>query len=89
MAVTVYVLKSRRNGRRYVGITSDLSRRLAQHARGETKAGQLLKDSYLLYSEQLADHRAARLQEQFLKSGQGRNWLDRMEAECGKGPSVP
>jgi hypothetical protein len=49
----------------------------------------LLKDFCLLYSEQVADHKAARLQEQFLKSGQGRKWLDRMEAKCGKRPLVP
>ena len=32
---TVYILASRRNGTLYVGVTSDLPRRLSQHREGE------------------------------------------------------
>jgi putative endonuclease len=85
MPVSVYVLKSSSTGKRYIGITGDLARRLREHVSGNTKAGQLLGAFFLLHVEQLQDHRTARSRERFLKSGQGRKWLDEMEA--GPGPA--
>jgi predicted GIY-YIG superfamily endonuclease len=41
MPVTVYVPKSNKTGKRYVGITADLSRRLREHAAGATRGGQV------------------------------------------------
>ena len=79
MPVTVCVLKSRQNGKRYVGITDDLARRLREHRAGYTKAGQLLPDCYVLHAEEFADHGTARAREKYLKSGQGREWLDELE----------
>jgi len=79
MPVTLYVINSCRNGRRYVGITANLQRRLQEHATGMTKAGQLLGAFLLVHTEEFPDHRSARPREQFLKSGQGRKWLDEME----------
>ena len=81
--VTVYVLKGR-TGKRYVGITGDLERRLRDHRTGATKGGQLLGEFRLLYSEQYADYSSARERERYLKSGKGRKWLDDLEA--GHGP---
>jgi putative endonuclease len=76
MAVTLYVIKSKINGRRYVGITSHLQRRLAERRRGGTKAGQVLGDFILVHTEEFPDHTQARQREAFLKGGQGRKWLD-------------
>ena len=87
MAVAVYVLRSRRTGRRYVGITNNLNRRLREHAARKSKAGQLLPGIHVIYTEQFPAHAAARDREKFLKSGQGREWLDdlenRMWPACG------
>ena len=76
MPVTLYVLKSRHTGRRYVGITNDLARRLREHAAGGTKASHLLGDFSVVHTEEFQDHAAAREREKFLKSGQGRKWFD-------------
>jgi len=79
MGVILYVIKSRGNGRRYVGTTGDLKRRLHEHAGAMSKAGQLLGAFPLLHTEEFPDHGAARERERFLKSGQGRKWLDELE----------
>ena len=77
--ITVYVLKGE-TGKRYVGITNDLPRRLSEHRSGATKAGQILGEFHVIHTEQFPSHPAARQRERFLKSGQGRKWLDQLEA---------
>jgi predicted GIY-YIG superfamily endonuclease len=67
-------------GKRYVGITGNLARRLKEHASGSSKAGQLIGAFTLLHTEDFPDHRAARSREKFLKGGQGRKQLDEIEA---------
>ena len=76
--VTLYVLKGKA-GKRYVGITNDLSRRIHEHRARKTKAGQLLNDFILLHTEEFHNYKSAREREKFLKSGQGRQWLDELE----------
>ncbi len=83
MAATVYVIRGTTSGRRYVGITDDLPRRLREHSSRSTKAGQLLGDFELIYRESFPDHSSARRQERFLKSGQGRKWLDDLQRRSG------
>ncbi|MBW1738150.1 MAG: GIY-YIG nuclease family protein [Deltaproteobacteria bacterium] len=84
--VTLYVLKAK-TGRRYVGITNNLSRRLREHRKKVTKGGQILGDFLVFYTEEFPDHKMAREREKFLKSGQGRKWLDAFESKsrpaCG------
>jgi putative endonuclease len=81
MRVALYVIKGLGNGKRYVGITGDPKRRLREHAAGMSKAGQLLGAFSLLHTEEFPDHSSARERERFLKSGQGRKWLDDLEAQ--------
>jgi putative endonuclease len=76
--IKVYVLKSKA-GKRYVGITNDLSRRLRELGLKKTKSGQLMKDFFVLHTEEFPDYKKARIREKFLKSGQGRKWLDTLE----------
>jgi putative endonuclease len=76
--VTLYVLKGR-NGKRYVGITNDLQRRIREHRSKTGKSGQLLDQFFVLYTEEFPDYHEARDREKFLKSGQGRKWLDELE----------
>jgi putative endonuclease len=78
--ITLYVLKGEA-GKRYVGITNDFSRRLKEHRSHKTKAGQLLDDFIVLYTERFPDYKSARIKEKFLKSGQGRKWLDKLETK--------
>ena len=72
--ITVYVLQSVRSGRRYVGMTNDLLRRLREHRSGNTYARQI-GEFVVVHTEQYATHAQARIREKFLKSGQGRIWL--------------
>ena len=61
------------------GIKNDLSKRLKEHRLKKTKSGQLLKDFFVLHTEEFPDYKKARIREKFLKSGQGRKWLDTLE----------
>jgi len=75
--VTVYVLEGATTGKRYVGITNDLQRRLVEHRNHRTKGSQIIGVFTLLHVEEFPDYATARAQEKFLKSGQGRAWLRR------------
>ena len=77
--VTVYVLKGK-TGKRYVGITNNLSRRLNEHRSRRSKAGQLLGQFDVLFTETFPDYKSARIKEKFLKSGQGRKWLNDLDS---------
>ncbi|MEW5894883.1 MAG: GIY-YIG nuclease family protein [Candidatus Omnitrophota bacterium] len=73
----VYVLKSLKNGKRYVGFTKLLpERRLKQHNNGSNKWTRENGPFRLIYSESYESPRAARQRERFLKSGVGRKFLD-------------
>ena len=74
--VVVYVLEGRYLAKRYVGITENLPRRLAEHRGGKTKGGQIIGEFDLLHTETFPDYITARKREKFLKSGQGREWLN-------------
>jgi putative endonuclease len=80
--ITLYVLRGTTR-RRYVGITNDLLRRLQEHLSGSTAAGRLLGDFRVILTEHFPDHARARTREKFLKSGQGRKWLDTFERQTG------
>ena len=77
MKIVLYVLRGRTNSRRYVGITNDLPRRLSEHRSRRSKGGQMLGEFTLLHTEEFDSYSAARKREIFLKSGQGRLWLER------------
>lgn len=70
--VILYVISSEVRKYRYIGITNNLDRRLSQHSHSK-KAYTPFR---LLLTETYADYRAARVREKFLKSGQGRRYLD-------------
>ena|GEM_PF-406025 len=76
--VTVYILKGE-SGKRYVGITNDLARRLREHRLGKSKGSQIIGDFTLIYREEFPDHKSARAREVHLKSGKGREWLNYIE----------
>jgi len=79
--VTVYVLQGKT--RRYVGITNNLARRLAEHKSGNTKSVQIIDQFVLLHIEDFPDHVRARKREKFLKSGQGREYLSSLYPATG------
>ena len=72
-----YVLKSERNGKRYVGSSSKTAQeRTADHNSGTNIFTRQNKPWKLVYQEYFATKNEALRREKFLKSGQGRKWLD-------------
>ena len=80
LMVTVYVLKGD-SGKRYVGITKDLPRHLQEHSSKQSKGSQVIGHFSVIHTEVFSNYGSARKQEKFLKSGQGRKWLDTLEAK--------
>ncbi len=75
----VYVLKSRKDGNKYTGITVDLQGRLKKHNKGysSTRSTKYRGPFEIVYTEVVADRKEARKREKFLKSGSGREFLDK------------
>lgn len=74
---TVYVLRSLKDNKRYVGHTSkDAFIRLKEHNRGCNKWTRQNGPFKVLYAEMYKNKIEAIKREHFLKSGQGRKWLD-------------
>ena len=73
----VYVLKSLKNGKRYVGSTSITpEERLRKHNWGTNKFTKANKPFVLVHVESFPTVTDARKRENFLKSGAGRKFLD-------------
>ncbi|MCC6404859.1 MAG: GIY-YIG nuclease family protein [Candidatus Yanofskybacteria bacterium] len=70
-----YVLESARDGKRYIGYTSNLTRRLAEHAAGYSRATASRLPFSLVYFEGCRDAEDARRRERYLKTTQGRRFL--------------
>jgi len=80
----VYVLRSERDGKLYTGITSgDLEGRLARHNAGRVRSTKGRGPFVVVYREAVADRRAARHREECLKSGWGRESLQRQFGRPG------
>ena len=76
MEIVLYVIRGRFSLKRYVGITNDLSRRLAEHRANKDKSSQLIGEFDLIHRESFASYAEARVREKYLKSGKGRQWMD-------------
>ena len=80
MSYFVYVLISESTGRRYVGQTDDLNRRLAEHNSPEHNLAKFTTKHpgpwRLAHSEELSTRAEAMRRERWLKTGVGRRWLD-------------
>ena len=76
--IIVYVLQGK--DKRYVGITNNLVRRLAEHRSGHTKSAQIIGQFKLLHTEEFPDYSSARQREKFLKCGQGREFLNSLSS---------
>ena len=75
----VYVLKSLKTDRRYAGFTSkDPQIRLKEHNSGTNFFTRHNRPFVLLYSEIFSTEEQARKREKFLKTGQGRKFLDKL-----------
>jgi len=71
----IYVLLSLKDHRFYIGFTSDLKKRLTEHARGLVESTRSRRPLRLVFYEYFIDKVDAKVREVFLKSGFGRNQL--------------
>ena len=72
----VYVLRSRRTGRRYVGSCQDVEARLREYNGGQSKSTRHAVPWELVHSESFGSRSEAMRQERFYKTGKGRDRLD-------------
>ena len=72
----VYIIKSKRDFKRYIGLTNNLKRRLNLHNSGKVQATKNRKPFELIYYEEFEDRIDAAKREKFLKSGKGREFLN-------------
>ncbi len=72
----IYVIKSRDYGTRYVGSTDNPIQRLREHNNGKCRYTKGRKPWKIIRQESYTTRGEAMRREKFLKSGQGRKWLD-------------
>ncbi len=74
----VYVLRSKKNGKKYVGLTGKSpEERLEEHNNGSNQYTKGNRPFELVYFEECNDKEFALKREKFLKSGNGRSVLKR------------
>ena len=83
-----YVLWSSCLRKRYTGSTGDVKKRLTEHNRGCNKFTKGGIPWVLVYTEEFSSKEEAIRREKFLKTGQGRKWLDETLPEFRKGAGV-
>ena len=74
----VYVISSKTRKYIYVGITNNLSRRIAEHNSGYNKTTRTYRPFKLILSEEFTTRTTAREREKYLKSGIGKEFLKRL-----------
>ena len=78
MKWTVYVLKSKKDNRRYIGSTNNLEKRIREHNAGKVKSTKNRKPLVLIYKEDFLTEGEARLRERFFKTHKGFNVLKKI-----------
>ena len=71
----VYILKSEKDQKRYIGSTNNLRRRFAEHNRGTVKSTKFRRPMKLVYDEQFQTQKEAEDREKYFKTGRGRQYI--------------
>ena len=77
--VAVYVLRSLRDGKCYVGLSRDIEVRLGQHNAGKVRATKSRTPFVHAYFEWCDSLQEAREREKYFKTAAGRRFLDKHE----------
>ena len=75
MKYFVYILISKKDNKRYIGMTSNLQRRLFEHNAGLVKSTRNRRPLELLHKEEFDNKSDALLREKELKSKKGKIFL--------------
>ena len=73
----VYILKSLKDNQNYVGMSNDLKLRFKSHNDGKNFSTKHRRPFILLYYEAHNDKHDAAQREKFLKTGWGKNWIQK------------
>lgn len=81
MKYYVYILRSKQDSRKYVGMTTDIDKRLYQHNAGRVRSTRTRRPLTLIYKEELSSLVDARKREKYFKTAAGRRFLKNIRAE--------
>ena len=70
-----YVLQSLADGKRYIGMTTDLRRRFQEHQMGKSLSTAPRRPFKLIYYEAVLSYEDAERRERYLKTTDGRRFL--------------
>jgi len=74
-----YILENSLTGKRYIGSTENLERRLKEHNRGNTRSTRYAEGQWsVMYTEQFATYGEARRRELVIKSYKGGEALKKL-----------
>jgi len=76
--VFVYVLRSLKDGKRYIGLSENVDERREQHNRGQVDSTKGRRPFKFMYKEELNSLADARKREKYFKSAAGRRFLKRL-----------
>ncbi len=74
----VYILESQKDHELYVGCTKDLRARMSLHTLGKVESTKNRRPLHLIFYEAFLNQRDAFTREQWLKTGWGRNQVQKM-----------
>ena len=74
----IYVIQSLSHDNRYVGSSNNISKRLKEHNLGKCRYTKGRRPWNLVYNESFPSRSEAIIREKFLKSGKGREFLDKI-----------
>jgi putative endonuclease len=75
--VSVYVLRSLKDGKRYVGLSAVVDDRLDQHNKGKVKSTKSRRPFVLVHEDVCGGLVEARKLERYFKTSAGRKFLDK------------
>lgn len=78
-----YILQSEKDNKYYVGCTNDLSRRVTEHNRGQSKATRNRTPLKLVLSEECDTLKQAIQREKLIKSYKGGNAFNKLISNAG------
>jgi putative endonuclease len=76
-----YVLRSIRDKKLYIGYTSNLQRRFAEHQMGESTSTACRRPFQLIFYEAFLDKKSAKRRESYFKTAKGKTTLKQMLKE--------
>ena len=71
----VYVLRSQKDGKFYVGYTKNVQKRLEQHNSGQVRSTKERRAMKLIYWEGCIDQQDATRREKYLKTAWGKRYI--------------